>query len=374
MEDRFGESCVPLGDVTGDGVIDIAVGAPGYYGNFGDVVALSGADGSIVHLWCDPDGYGYFGTDLANVGDLDGDAVDDLAIGAPYNHCGHEGSVYVHSGRTGSHLRTLTDGLSCAYFGRSIDAAGDVDRDGFVDLVVGAASYRSSVDGQVYVVSAHTGAFLRVIKTTIEHFGVSVANLGDVNADGASELLIGSPAENRVYIYSGRSSRPLRILEGEARSLLGWKVARAGDTDRDGIPDLAASAINWSGSMPSQGQTSLWAGSELFLDASPMEADPGDTMVFEAREGPPGAPAALLVVDVDTEPDVLSDDSVFVVATGVLDAVGDYSYSAVVPPGLSGLTMTFQVFAAGLRTRGLSSAPESIALELQSDRRRVRFR
>jgi hypothetical protein len=191
--DLLGSGTGSLGDVTGDGVPDVAVGARG---NGGRVYVLSGTDGAVVHTLTDPAGGGVLGSFfVSGVGDLDGDSVPDL-YGGDYAVA----RAHVWSGATGAELLTLQgetpqEGLGPGRY------AGDVDGDGVPDLAVGSYLYGEGA-GRVTVFSGADGSVLRTVTslTAGENFGFDTIGLGDVDGDGSIDLLVSAATGNRVYL------------------------------------------------------------------------------------------------------------------------------------------------------------------------------
>jgi hypothetical protein len=164
---NFGQALAALGDINGDGVPDLAVGIPAYdrvdLFDQGQVVLFSGTTGSLLRTLQDRSlqAGGQFGRTLAALGDINGDGVSDLAVGAPFRDVRDledPGQVVLFSGVTGARLHTLRtlQPQGGAQFGSALAAVGDVNGDGVSDLAVGAPfqDVRGLGDlGQVFVFS-----------------------------------------------------------------------------------------------------------------------------------------------------------------------------------------------------------------------------
>jgi len=248
----FGHSVAGLGDVDGDGYDDFVVGSRyGYYARM-----FSGRTGTAIRTLR---GSGYFGMSVASVGDVDGDGFGDLVIGAPNVYPG--GRAYLYSGNTGKSLTSFTKSgiYAYAYLGWSVAGAGDFDRDGVPDVVVGA--YRDQPGGSAYfergsahVFSGKTYKLLASIngRNRYDKMGWSVSGGGDLNGDGYDDVIVGayyadirtanSPTGN-VVVLGGKDRKPLFTLLGSGNyDSFGYGVCVVGDINDDGIPDLAIGA------------------------------------------------------------------------------------------------------------------------------------
>jgi hypothetical protein len=268
---RFGAAVANAGDVNGDGYDDVVVGAPNWSVSLNDQGrvyfypgAASGLSSVAVSQIGGTQAGGLFGAALASAGDVNGDGYGDVAIGA-FGHDGdqiNEGRVFVHPGSpTGLSFGSwiLEAGVAGAEFGRSV-AAGDVNGDGFSDVVVGAPRDSSMVHegGRVYV---HLGSLNGPISpaasigagdTTLEHLGWSVAS-GDIDGDGFDDVVAGSPdftngqsGEGRFTLFRGAAAGTLSTIaereSGQSGARLGFSVAVAGDTNGDGFAEVIAGA------------------------------------------------------------------------------------------------------------------------------------
>jgi hypothetical protein len=203
-----------------------------------------------------------FGISVSNAGDVNGDGYDDIIIGAS-NYSSNTGRAYIYYG--GLIMSTianviLTGGATNNYFGRSVSTAGDVNGDGYSDVIVGAYGYTTST-GRAYIYFG--GAIMNNIaditmtgEATFNLFGISVSAAGDVNGDGFSDVLVGANGYNsstgRAYIFLGGASMNNTAdvtMTGEAANIkLGYSVSDAGDVNGDGYSDVIAGAYDYSSS------------------------------------------------------------------------------------------------------------------------------
>jgi hypothetical protein len=170
--------------------------------------------------------YAHFGYSVATAGDLNRDGYSDIVIGAPdYDHDqAGEGAAFVyHGSSTGIGpfwARRLESVQASAWFGSSVATAGDVNGDGYSDLVVGAQFYDNGQtdEGRAFVYHGSASGVPALASWTAEpdqasaFFGASVATAGDVNGDGYSEVLVGSDRfdggqtdEGRAFLYYGNA-------------------------------------------------------------------------------------------------------------------------------------------------------------------------
>jgi hypothetical protein len=155
VDARLGVAVLNLGDVDGDGVPDVVAGtdprdASGQPGAPGSARIYSGADGTLIRVHSDGAAGSGFATSLAALGDVTGDGVPDLGVGAPLNdqHGPDSGTVFIYSGADATTWYTIHGPQAGARFGAALASAGDVDGDGTPDLGVGAPG-----DGRAYIFS-----------------------------------------------------------------------------------------------------------------------------------------------------------------------------------------------------------------------------
>jgi hypothetical protein len=243
---------IAIGDWDGDGIGDLAVGAPtdstvAYLA--GAARVHSGKDGSVLAQFFGVNVFDSFGWSLARMPDLDGDGIDDLAVAASYaDYNGPDtGSVFLYSGGTGALQRRIDGPSNGMDFGHTLGAIGDVDGDGVPDLYISG--------GYVDVVHVHSGADGHEITSFKgpggEYFGFAVSVLDDLDADGVRDLLVGAPQHRNsqgltvgeYFVLSTGQGTTLGSQEGTFNGEeLGFGTASLADLDGDGVRDYAVSA------------------------------------------------------------------------------------------------------------------------------------
>ena len=326
---KVGYSVAGAGDVNGDGFGDVIVGVPllnvGQPATGRALLYLGSAAGLATSPSWVKDGTlanAQFGIDVAGAGDVNGDGFSDVIIGA-YGH-GATGAAFVYLGRpttptfpqglSDTPIRTLIGIQAGSQFGVTVASAGDVNRDGLADIVVGAPEYDDDpVFGpQVGMVSIYHGAaggpsatasinlFGEFSLSGLQNrFGNGVAGAGDVNGDGYGDLIVGDQwnegslgfAQGEAYIFHGSASGivppPARIFQDCPHSICdsGRDVAGGGDVNGDGFSDVLISAYRLSDVATDAGGVFVHLGNEGrgTLPVRPLQS-----------QSPGGAPIALL--------------------------------------------------------------------------------
>ena len=272
----FGSSVTGAGDVNGDGFGDFLVGASRASGDTqlaGAALMYSGADGSL--LWRRDGTWfsGKYGSAAGRVGDVTGDGVDEVVVGASRDGEDRGGRAYVLDGVDGSIVHTLLPVPTAVVFGEFFaSGAGDVTGDGWPDVFVGdyADADRGTVGtGRGYVFNGRTGRLARLFWAENPGDGYGIGRgVGDLDGDGFGDLILAAwtnsdaaRSAGKAYLVSGRSGAVMRTFTGTVEGdSFGVDAASAGDVNGDGLTDFVVTAAGLSFAGTAPGSTYIIAG------------------------------------------------------------------------------------------------------------------
>ena len=296
-DDQFGSAVAGIGDLNSDGVFDLAVGVPGNDDGGSDRggvwILFLNAGGKVRQQQKIADGAGSFdgnlgnddrfGSAVADIGDVNGDGIADLAVGTPHNDDGSDnaGAVWILfmkvDGRVKAKQKISKSGggfngnLNAGdNFGAAVAGIGDLDNDGIPDLAVGAPG-ASGDEGEIWVLFLDAGGKVRQeqkiadgaggFKGTLDNndrFGSAIAAIGDMNGDGVADLGVGAPNDDdgsdnagAVWVLymkvDGRVDGWQKVSDSaggfggslDADDHFGAAIAGIGNLDNSGLTDLA---------------------------------------------------------------------------------------------------------------------------------------
>jgi hypothetical protein len=308
----FGHSVSTAGDVNGDGYADVIVGAYLYDSGQTDEGAVFVYHGSAKGLSRTPNWIAVsdqaganFGYSVSTAGDVNGDGYADVIVGARGfdNSQTDEGAAFVyHGSATGlsptPNWKAVSDQTE-VYFGNSVSTAGDVNGDGYADVIVGDSFYDNGQynEGAAFVYHgsasglSHTPNWTAESNQDMAFFGSSVSTAGDVNGDGYSDVIVGAPGRNAVFVYHGSATGLSADHNWTAESDQGGmsinfsrSVSTAGDVNGDGYADVIVGAPGYDPDMKDWGRRGaafVYHGSATGLSSTPNWTAKSDRVYYE---------------------------------------------------------------------------------------------
>ena len=257
--DNFGQHVAGVGDRNGDGYADVIVGAPGNADGgegAGAAYIYSGKDGRVLLTLRGESAHDGFGSAVA--GSL-GTRGAFLIVGAPRAGSRHTGRTYVYKGLSPTPAFVIdADDTGTALGAMFLSAVGDIDHDGMPDVYASDFSNaaKGPATGRIYVHSGTDGRRLLTLtgEGAGEGFGIGPATAGDVDGDGYADLIIGAwqysgaaVSAGRAYLYSGKGGSLMKTFTCRVPGdTFGFDAVGIGDVDGDGTIDFLITSA-WSG-------------------------------------------------------------------------------------------------------------------------------
>ena len=406
--DALGISVSGAGDVNKDGYADLIVGAytdDNNGGNSGSARVFSGKDGAILYTWSGDSAGDFMGISVSGAGDVNKDGFADLIVGAngDDNNGSNSGSARVFSGKDGTTLYTFNGDSVGDFFGCYVSDGGDVNKDGFADLIVGAPldDNRGTNAGSARVHSGKDGAILYTFDgdSAGDQFGVSVSGAGDVNKDGYADLIVGAYLDDNnglnsgsARVFSGKNGAILFTFNGDsAGDFFGSFVSDVGDVNKDGHADLVVGAYYDDNNGSSSGSARVLSSKPLTLtaDTHSVSLARRGTQSLSLFAGPkhagklyvvlgsmtgtkPGIPLArgiTLPLNLDAYMTLVlgSPNSMIVPSVGLLDQLGKATARLTLPPldpQLAGTALHHAYVVIDMKTLSFRLASNPVPLTL----------
>lgn len=287
--DGFGWVGARISDLNSDGASEIIITAPFFNTaeatTTGKIYIYSGYDGRLLKTTIGTP-QNLFGWSAADAGDVNFDGVSDYVIGGPG---GQQGRAIVYSGKDHKVLYEFKGEAEGDQFGSGVTGAGDVNGDGFGDVLVGAIGVSTVLteSGRIYLFSGQDGSVLwqKDGQAAQNRLGGGVGRIGDVNGDGTPDQIgaavgAGGDGRGRAYIFSGKNGDILHTLEptgpaGTPPTFGRFFASGAGDVNGDGVPDAFVGDYNAQrGEANSTGRAYFFSGADgSALQVVEAEAD-----------------------------------------------------------------------------------------------------
>jgi hypothetical protein len=255
------------------------------------LAASSAAQLSFAPTWTADSGQATssFGASVSSAGDVNGDGYDDAIVGAPSFTNGQtsEGRAFVYlggpAGLATSAAWFVESNVALAGLGSSVAGAGDVNGDGFDDVLVNSSKANTLYLGSAAGLST-TAAW--TVASNAAGYGTSLAGAGDLNADGYDDVIVGEPNGGKIHVFLGS---PTGLPAGPsltrnapvAGSGFGRSVSTAGDVNGDGLDDVIVGANLLSNGESDEGGAYVYLGSAAGLAAAPVWNAEGGTALMQ---------------------------------------------------------------------------------------------
>lgn len=262
--DQIGWSMSSVGDLNNDGKPEFIIGAPFAIPagiSSGKALVCSGANGTVLYTYTGTSLLMRLGISVAGTGDVSGDGVPDFIIGAPGDPYfgGAAGTARVYSGQDGQMITIKGESQLGSQSGTAVSGCGDMNQDGRCEFAVGAPFY-DGIGQDSGIVRVYTGLNLPNLYNSMytfngiaagQKYGSVITSLGDINNDGRGDIAIGSPNYSalffgqvgRVDVLSGQNGLNVETLLGTSVAMnFGTSIGGGGDIDGDGFGDIVVGA------------------------------------------------------------------------------------------------------------------------------------
>lgn len=257
----LGTTVAFVGDLDADGVRDVAAAA----GGLATLSIYSSKSGALIHEILPVGGLSTFGASIEDVGDVTGDGVSDIAVGSPPSNCPSDPMlanprfVWLADGASGQISHSLALPPGCGAFGESLASIDDVDGGSRRDLAIASSDGRGPDTLFIFSTALYPSAsdtLLRAIPVDsrtgnrADGAGWHLAAVGDIEGTGGTYVAVGSPRAitgdfyaGAVALYSLAADSMAEVAEGVSRDEeLGFAVSSFGDVNGDGRPDMLVGA------------------------------------------------------------------------------------------------------------------------------------
>ncbi|MBL1213636.1 MAG: hypothetical protein HND52_09795 [Ignavibacteriae bacterium] len=278
IQDDFGYPTEAIGDINKDGYDDFIVNSPHNWSNFEGYAYLFWGGDTISWERCDTlSGDLFYPQSFANIGDINNDSFDDLAIGVFEHPLDPDtGKVFIYYG--GKQMDTqpdtvLTSDSSDYAFGRIIKNAGDLNNDGIIDFCILG-------DPHILI---YVNYFVDPLKVDSYSLGAG----GDINYDGFSDLLVGNDKKIKVYWGSENfDTTNYSIIEPPDSSSLSASISIVGDINNDGYDELASYTINYPSTQNPRGIVYIYSYIKITNVKDDIKTTPNNFQLYQNYPNP----------------------------------------------------------------------------------------